>query len=78
MDLNSRQTIDVEVTEACGAGTGDCTIGTECIDLSPRNIDTLMADGAYCGKEVHKKCYKKGNITVLWKAFNKTPYGTMD
>ena len=65
MNVNTGQTLDVEITPAYGKGTGDCSVGQELIDRSKDKIDTLMADGAYCTKAIHHTCYTKGIERIL-------------
>ncbi len=65
MDVNTAQTLDVEITPAYGKGTGAFSVAQELIDSSKDKIHTLMAYGAYCAKAIHT-CYRKSIERMVW------------
>lgn len=65
MDLESRQILDVKLTQSSGPGTGDYSVGKEFINNSKNNIRSVVADGAYNGIGMYVLCYKKNIHKVL-------------
>jgi hypothetical protein len=63
MDLQTRQVVDIKVTEAEGKGVGDPTCA---IDMVNRNkMDTIIADGAYCTRSLYRTAYDNNVKTVI-------------
>lgn len=65
IDLNSREVIDLEITSASGAGTGDISVGnilTKRLDL---DVEFLVADAAYSKKSLYRIAHEKGISNVV-------------